>query len=76
LVGAITLDVAVKFPLPKGSPSGRHRSAGAILVPMPKAPMHENNYLVFGEHQVGLAGQFLAVNAIPKTKTMKKGANQ
>jgi hypothetical protein len=45
-------------------------------MPMPKTSMYKNHGLVFGQHNVGLAGQIFHVQPVPEPVLMQKPPHQ
>lgn len=48
----------------------------AILMPMPEAAMHEDDGLVFGQDDVGFAGQGFVMQFIPEALSMEISAHE
>jgi len=71
----IAAGVAFEFRHPECAVVGRRRGVPATPVAMPEAAMHEDNGLIFRQHNVGFAGKVLPVKTKPKTKFVEKRAN-
>jgi len=67
--------VAFEFLHPERAVVRRCRAIPATTMPMPEAPVNEDNGLLFCQHDVGFARQFLSVKAKAKTEPMKQRAN-
>ena len=65
----VTLLVAGDFGGPEVGVGFGHRVELAAFVTMPEAAMDEDDSLIFGKDDVGLARQFLVVHPIAKTET-------
>jgi hypothetical protein len=58
---AVPLHVALELPTPEVRVVLGDRQNATDSVPVPKAAMHENNLLMPGKYDVGLAGELLVV---------------
>lgn len=75
LVDFVASGVAVEFFQPESAVLRRCRAIPAPTMPMPEATVNEDNSLMFRQHDVGLARQFLSVKAKPEAQPMQQRAN-
>lgn len=71
----ITFLVAMKFLVPERAAGLRAIGNLASVVCVPKASMHEDDFLSRWKYQIGHAGQVLAVNAVTVSEAMSALAN-
>jgi len=60
-VSCVAFFVAFEFGVPEGDSRSRRGGPSAVLVPVPKASVHEYDYVMSWQHDVGLSGEILGV---------------
>ena len=78
-VGSIASSVTFNFLFPKCAVGLRHAEFRAMFMPVPEAAMDEDHGAVFGQHDVGPAGQaaiFLAIHREAVAKPMEHRAHR
>lgn len=70
MVPAVTCSVGLDLLAPEILP-GRWPAKEMTIMPVPEAPMNEENGMMAGENQIGTAGQVLPVQSEPKSFPMK-----
>jgi hypothetical protein len=70
-ISHIPLHVSVEFDTPKVGARRRRGGKAAILVAMPKAPVHEDRSPKSRKNQIGLSRKQLVMKAVSQTKRMK-----
>ena len=72
----IPCNVPLELGLPELHIGLRHSRDFAALVAMPEAAVHEDDRVPFGEHDVGMAGQFGGMKAVAESEGVEGVAHK
>jgi hypothetical protein len=75
LIGAVARNVAVKLGVPECPTGGRALTPSWAIVAVPEAAMDEDDGAIARQYYVRIARKILAVQAIPKAVSEKRGAD-